>query len=353
MTTKSKEFNQKTNAIQSKDSGEKTSTCQNISVPKNQEPFQVPEILKGQTFLDPTYDSSFKEHFSDRKMLIHFLNGVLHLEGNKCITEIEYRDTSYTFGIHYSKLVRFDVRVVTKDEKTFDIEMQRATHSDFEDRAVLYSSMLTVSAKIDLDQNVLNLKRTKEIGRYEIPQIISIWICNFDRVGSKNFREEWGLYRKSDIGNSAALPVNDKIKYIFIELPKFKKTFKELKTNEECWLYLLKNMPEEQKTPEFKDTIFEEAYEKLRIRAESSDLIAKVVTEMITEAEIECRLDDSYKEGIEKGIRDGLKQGIEQGIEQGALQKAREMAKVLKEQGIPMEAIAKASGLSEEEIRSL
>ena len=61
-------------------------------------------------------------------------------------------------------------------------------------------------------------------------------------------------------------------------------------------------MPEEQKTPEFNDTIFEKAYEKIRIRAESSDLIAKVVTEMITEAEIECRLDDSYKEGIEKGI---------------------------------------------------
>ena len=149
--TKSKKSNQKTNAVQSDKTCETTSTCQNNNVPQNQESFQIPEILKGKTFLDPTYDSSFKELFSDKKMLIHFLNGVLHLEGNKCITEVEYRDTSYTFGIHYSKLVRFDVRVITKDEKTFDIEMQRATHSDFEDRAVLYSSMLTVSAKIDLD----------------------------------------------------------------------------------------------------------------------------------------------------------------------------------------------------------
>jgi len=333
MTTKINEANQK------------TETCQNESVPQNQEKFQIPEILRGKTFLDPTYDSSFRALFSDKKMLIHFLNGILHLEGNKCITEIEYRDTSYTFGIHYSKLVRFDVRAVTKDEKTFDIEMQRAKHSDFEDRAVLYSSMLTVSAKIDLDQNVLNLKRTKEIGRYEIPQIFSIWICNFDRPEFVNYREEWGIYRKSDIGNSAALPVNDKINYIFIELPKFKKTFKELKTNEERWFYLLKNMPEEQKTPEFNDTIFEEAYEKLRIRAESSDLITKVVTEMITEAEIECRLDDSYKEGIEKGI--------EQGIEQGTLNAKREMAKSMQKKGIPISDISSISGLSEEEIKSL
>ena len=59
------------------------------------------------------------------------------------------------------------------------------------------------------------------------------------------------------------------------------------------------------------------------------------------------------KTRIEEGIKKGIEQGIQQGIEQGALQKAREMAKVLKEQGIPMEAIAKASGLSEEEIKSL
>ncbi len=278
-------------------------------------------------------------------MLIHFLNGILHLEGETAITDIEYRDPAYGFGLLYSKMVRFDVRAFTKDEKTFDIEKQRSRHSDFEDRAVLYSAMLTVSTKMDLDRNILNISRNRAIGRYEIPKVISIWICKFERPESVNYREEWGLYRKSDIGNSSALPVNDKINYIFIELPKFKKTFKELKTAEECWLYLLKNMPEEQIKPEFKDTIFEEAYEKLRIRTESSNLITKVVTDMITEAEIECRLDDSYKEGVEKGI--------EQGIEQGALNAKREMAKSLKEQGFQIGAIEKASGLSEEEIKSL
>ena len=88
--TKSKKSNQKTNAVQSDKTGETTSTCQNNNVPQNQESFQIPEILKGKTFLDPTYDSSFKELFSDKKMLIHFLNGVLHLEGNNAF-KVEYR----------------------------------------------------------------------------------------------------------------------------------------------------------------------------------------------------------------------------------------------------------------------
>jgi len=99
---------------------------QNTSTSQNQEPFQVPETLRGKTFLDPTYDSSFKELFSDKKILIHFLNGILHLEGETAITDIEYRDPAYGFGLPYSKMVRFDVR-----------------------------AMLSVSAKMDLDQGFL------------------------------------------------------------------------------------------------------------------------------------------------------------------------------------------------------
>ena len=58
---------------------------------------------------------------------------------------------------------------------------------------------------------------------------------------------------------------------------------------------------------------------------------------MITEAEIECCLDDSYKEGIEKG----------------SASKVREMAKGLRDDGVPLPIIMKRSGLSEEEIKSL
>ena len=96
-------------------------------------------------------------------------------------------------------------------------------------------------------------------------------------------------------------------------------------------------MPEEKSKPELHDSIFEEAYEKLRIRAESSNLITKVVTDMVTEAEIECRLDDSYKEGIEQGIEKGK----------------YEIVKAMLKKGLAMSDIVSVSGLSEDEIKSL
>jgi predicted transposase/invertase (TIGR01784 family) len=65
------------------------------------------------------------------------------------------------------------------------------------------------------------------------------------------------------------------------------------------------------------------------------------------------RIEEGIKKGIEQGLQQGIEQGIQKGVEQGALNAKREMAKVLKEQGIPMETIAKASGLSEDEIKLL
>ena len=57
--------------------------------------------------------------------------------------------------------------------------------------------------------------------------------------------------------------------------------------------------------------------------------------------------------GIRKGRRDGLLQGRRDGIAAGSYQKARETAKILSSMQMSLEAIAKATGLSEAEIKNL
>ncbi|MDR1760406.1 MAG: hypothetical protein LBR60_07770, partial [Fibrobacter sp.] len=59
------------------------------------------------------------------------------------------------------------------------------------------------------------------------------------------------------------------------------------------------------------------------------------------------------EEGFEDGEIAGLIQGRAEGEIQGELKKAREMAKILRHEGIPIQAIVKSSGLSEEEILKL
>ena len=57
--------------------------------------------------------------------------------------------------------------------------------------------------------------------------------------------------------------------------------------------------------------------------------------------------------GFAEGKKEGHAEGREAGLAEGELKKAREMAKGLRDDGVPMEIIVRRSGLSEEEIRKL
>ncbi|MFR5859631.1 MAG: hypothetical protein ACLUJC_10535, partial [Clostridia bacterium] len=54
-----------------------------------------------------------------------------------------------------------------------------------------------------------------------------------------------------------------------------------------------------------------------------------------------------------KGLELGLEQGREQGRAEGEAQKQREIAKNFKNSGVPLDLIAKNTGLSVEEIEGL
>ena len=78
--------------------------------------------------------------------------------------------------------------------------------------------------------------------------------------------------------------------------------------------------------------------------------------ETIADAE-EKALAAKYEEGVgigfEKGRDEGIGIGMERGREEGDLNARREMAKGFRDVGIPVNIIAKQTGLSEEEIQNL
>ena len=88
------------------------------------------------------------------------------------------------------------------------------------------------------------------------------------------------------------------------------------------------------------DTYAEELYTKTRIE------------EGIKKG-IEQGLQQGIEQGLQQDIEKGIEQGIEQGVQQGALNAKREMAKGLRDDGVPLQIIMKRSGLSEDEIKSL
>ena len=76
---------------------------------------------------------------------------------------------------------------------------------------------------------------------------------------------------------------------------------------------------------------------------------------------VECTLVNSiqrrYKEGLEKGMEDGMEKGMEKGMakgrEEGRAEGMVDVARNLKQMGLPISAIAQATGLSPETIEQL
>lgn len=83
----------------------------------------IPESLQGQVYLDPRYDTGFKELFDSESALKDFLDGVLQLEGDDKIKNLTFTfDKTITMRSARSKKVILDIFATTGTGRFIDIE---------------------------------------------------------------------------------------------------------------------------------------------------------------------------------------------------------------------------------------
>ena len=73
----------------------------------------------------------------------------------------------------------------------------------------------------------------------------------------------------------------------------------------------------------------------------------------LMEREREIGHEEGFAEGIEQGIEQGMEQGIEQGLGIGAMNEKRKMALAMLGEKIPIEIIARCTGMIQAEIEEL
>ena len=181
----------------------------------------IPDTFKGKVYLDPTYDPAFKALFDNEEALKDFLNGVLELEGEEVIKELRFRfEKPIEFRVPQRKKVIFDIFATTGSGRFLNIEMQRLEHDYFIDRTILYKAFLVIKGRKEMEESAefkALPKKEREKRRYQLPETISVWICDFDLPEAKNeYWDEWALYSRHAIRNGMAVPLSKKNKYIFL-----------------------------------------------------------------------------------------------------------------------------------------
>lgn len=322
---------------------------------------EIPTELFGQVYLDPKYDPAFKELFDSEDALKDFLDAVLKLDGDDKIKTISFTfDKTINFRTPQRKKVILDIFATTGSGRFLDIEMQKAEHDYFIDRAILYKAFLIIKGKQEMDKSPEFMKLSKverESRRYELPESIAIWLCDFDLPGqdssnakisksegisksgvSTPYMDEWFLSSSNSIDAGKPVSIFPKNKYIIISLPNFKKSAKDVQGSLDAWLYLLNHASDGTELPTFGNSAVEDALRRIRVENADEKLLASQVKDMVTKEENETRLASATLKGLAEGRKE----------------EKRRMAKAMLSQGkLSVTEIAEISGLTPEEIEAL
>jgi len=313
-------------------------------------------------YIDPFTDFGFKHIFGtekNKKLLISFLNDILELKDK--IVDIEYRSLEKLGLKIYDRKAIFDVYCTDTKDNKFIVELQKSEQKYFKDRSIYYTTF------------PIQEQAKKGAWNYQLTKIYFIGILDFSmdidlRYNKSKEDDRYSKYlTKVKLCDEDTKDIfYDKLTYIYLEMPKFRKTEQELSSHLDKWLYYLKNLNDVTSVPKIlqNDDIFKEAFDVAEFLALDSDeqfayqqdLKAKwdnyAVMEFAKEkAEFEG-MQKGIKKGIKKGLEKGMKEGLEKGKAEGEKNAKLEVAKKLLDI-LDIEMIALKTGLTQEDITKL
>ena len=288
-------------------------------------------------YVNPYTDFAFKLLFGtdlNKEVLIGFLNALFN--GEQVIEDVTYLNTEHLGSREAERRAVFDVYCQNEKGEKILIEMQKGEQQFFKDRSIYYSTFPI------RDQAIKG-----EIWDYELKAVYIIGILNFthDDVKSPQFYHEVKLME-----TSTHEVFYDKLTFVYLEMPKFHKTEQELENLFDKWMFVLKNLSRLMERPvALQERVFNRLFEAAEIAQFSPDKLYAYEESL----KVYRDWNSVIKTAIQKGEARGEAKGRAEGRAEGELIKARDIARNLKNAGLPTTEIATVTGLPIDEINSL
>ncbi len=290
--------------------------------------------------------------------LINFLNDILEDQLDNPIEDVFSLDKEINAsGSHSSRTSIFDMHCRDAKKRVFIVEVQIRQMEFFLKRSFFYASQAIVRQGIpgaDYDYSFTPV------------YVVAIsWPNIFD--------DERYVHHLSLCDIKSLRPNRDFASFTFIELRKFPGIgtgFDALRN----WMYLFRYLHTVQKLPA---EIQKERYTRLlemtkvaKLKREELEIYEKEVMSLewdeyavrktrerqdreLREKAIREGREEGLKQGLQKGLQKGVREGRQKGLREGKLRTLLEMAKGFRDDGFPLEAIAKRTGLSIKKIKAL
>ena len=275
-------------------------------------------------YINPLTDFGFKRIFGtepNKHLLIDFLNVILPLPHR--VRDLTYINTENLGNTPIDRKAVFDLYCEGEDGEKFIVEMQKAKHDFFKDRSVYYATF------------PIQEQAKKGSWDYKLEPVYTVGILDFIFKDHKN---DPTLLHRVELKDQDCRVFYDKLKFIYIELPKFTKTIEQLTTQFDKWLYLLRHLPDLEYPPlPLQDNVFMQLFEIAEIAKFSREERTAYKNSLKYYRDIHGVINTARREGIRKGMKKGLQKGIEQGLQKGIEQGLQKGIEQGRDQGIQEE----------------
>jgi len=298
---------------------------------------------KHERYVNPYTDFGFKKLFGtelNKELLISLLNALFDRsaqqspnEPRQVVKDLKYLPTEKLEAFGMRRAV-FDVYCEGENGEKFIVEMQKASQDFFRDRSVFYSAFPIIEqGKAGADWD------------FHLNNVYTIGILNFvfpgDEYDKDCFHHEVKLM---DVEDKHVF--YDKLTYVYLEMPKFKKTEDELVSMYDKWLFVLKNLTRLMERPvALQERVFTRLFEQAEIARFTPD-----ETRIYEESLKHYR---DMRNVVNSAERRGREEGLREGLEEGRKDAKYEAAGKMKAKGFASADIAEITGLTTEEIESI
>jgi predicted transposase/invertase (TIGR01784 family) len=292
------------------------------------------EVEIRERYINPYTDFGFKKLFGtelNKDLLISFLNALF--KDKLEITDLTYLNNEHLGDGITDRRAVFDVYCQLSDDSRIIVEMQKTEQAYFKDRSIYYSTF------------PIREQGQKGEWDYHLKDVYTVGVLNFcfpdGEYPADSMIHEIKL---KDVEDNHVF--YDKLTFVYLEMPKFKKKEEELDTMIDKWMFALTNLSRLLERPK---ALQERIFTRLFEQAEVARFTPVEREEYVASKKDYWDYYSTMKTSFDKGREEGRKEGMEEGEHKKALDTARKM----KSDGIPLESIARYTGLTVEEIASI
>ena len=249
-------------------------------------------------------DFGFKRVFGtepNKALLIDFLNTLL--PEHHCIQDLSFKNSENLGQTPIDRKAIFDIYCQAISGERFIVEIQKAKQNFFKDRSVYYSTFPIQEQALKGEWN------------FKLNTVYTVGVLDFI---FDEHKDEATLLHIVELKNQHCEVFYDKLKFIYIELPKFTKSLEQLETHLDKWLFLLKHLAELTTPPNpLQEDVFTELFAVAEIAKFSQVEQEAYQNSLKYYRDMNNVVDTSREEGRQEGMETGRQIGREEGRQMG------------------------------------